>query len=159
MPYFIKHRYPELIEEYGITQEDLSKIIHKSRSQIANTLRLLQLSDYVIEKLSKSQISQGHAKVLVGLDEKDQHILCDTIVGQKLSVRETEQLVNDMKPGRKPEKRNTEKTSNGFDLSAYRELIQENVPFRINVKRSKVEISFENEEELKKFIKKMAQEV
>ena len=158
-PVELARSYRELIEEYGITQEELSKIIHKSRSQIANTLRLLQLSDYVIEKLSSSQITQGHAKVLVGLDEKDQRVVCDTIVGQKLSVRETEQLVSGMKPEEKHTKRTVEKKAQGFDLSAYRELIRKNVPFRINVKRSKVEISFDSEEELKKFIKKMAYEV
>ncbi|MCF6201617.1 MAG: ParB/RepB/Spo0J family partition protein, partial [Hydrogenimonas sp.] len=93
-PVELARSYKELIEEYGITQEELSKIIHKSRTQITNTLRLLQLDEYVLQKLLSSQISQGHAKVLVGLDEKDQRIVCDTIIGQKLSVRETERLVS-----------------------------------------------------------------
>lgn len=151
-PVELARSYKELIDEYGITQEELSKIIHKSRSQIANTLRLLQLSDYVMEKLSKSQISQGHAKVLVGLDEKDQRIICDTIVGQKLSVRETEQLVGEMKPTAKPEKE--KKREKGFDLTPYRERIKESVPFRINIKQSKMEITFESEDEVEDFLEK-----
>jgi ParB family chromosome partitioning protein len=153
-PVELARSYKELIEEYGITQEELSKIIHKSRSQIANTLRLLQLSDYVMEKLSKAQITQGHAKVLVGLDEKDQRILCDTIVGQKLSVRETEQLVGDMKPAPEKPAEKKRKAQEGVDLSPYRTRIKENVPFRINIKQSKIEITFDNEEEVEAFLEK-----
>ncbi|WP_456380757.1 ParB/RepB/Spo0J family partition protein [Hydrogenimonas sp.] len=156
-PVELARSYKELIEEYGITQEELSKIIHKSRTQITNTLRLLQLDGYVLEKLSLAQISQGHAKVLVGLGEREQRVVCDTIVGQKLSVRETEQLVNEMKSERPVRKESRSETkSEGFDLSAYRKLIKEHVPFRINIKKSKVEISFKNEEELKEFIKRMS---
>ncbi|WP_201354187.1 ParB/RepB/Spo0J family partition protein [Hydrogenimonas urashimensis] len=150
-PVELARSYKELIDEYGITQEELSKIIHKSRSQITNTLRLLQLSDYVIDKLSASMITQGHAKVLVGLDEKDQRILCDTIVGQKLSVRETEQLVNEMKPSEGKAKKKT-KSGTDFDLAPYRERLMEHVPFRINIKQSKIEIRLESEEEVEKFL-------
>jgi ParB family chromosome partitioning protein len=156
-PVELARSYKELIEEYGITQEELAKIIHKSRSQIANTMRLLQLSDYVLDKVAAGQVSQGHAKMLVGLDEKDQRVVCDTIVGQKLSVRETEELVGSMK-GRQERKRNDGKPA-GIDLNAYREVIEENVPFRISVKRSKVEITFETEEELKDFLKVFAKKV
>jgi ParB family chromosome partitioning protein len=156
-PVELARSYKELIEEYGITQEELAKIIHKSRSQIANTMRLLQLSDYVLDKVATGQVSQGHAKMLVGLDEKDQRVVCDTIVGQKLSVRETEELVGGMK-GRPEKKRNGHRPE-GIDLNAYKEVIEENVPFRISVKRSKVEITFENEEELKDFLKVFAKKV
>jgi len=155
-PIELARSYKELIEEYGITQEELSKFIHKSRSQIANTMRLLQLSDYVVDKIASGQISQGHAKMLVGLEEKEQRIVCDTIVGQKLSVRQTEALVNGMKkPGAKAPKPKPAKET-CFELGAYREVIEENVPFRISVKRTKIEISFQNEEELKDFLKKFA---
>ena len=155
-PVELARSYKELIEEYGITQEELAQVVHKSRSQIANTLRLLQLDDYVLERLEKGQITQGHAKVLVGLDAKEQRILCDTIVGQKLSVRETEQLVNENRGGKTEPKRKVRKESDALDLNAYRELIEQNVPFRISVKRSKVEIAFRNEEELKEFLKRFA---
>ena len=154
-PMELARAYKELIDEYGITQEALSEIVHKSRSQITNTLRLLQLSDYAQNRLAAGEISQGHAKVLVGLEAKEQKILCDTIIGQKLSVRETEQLVNDMKTGKgksaKPAGQSGKEST--VDLGAYREVIENNVPFRISVKRRKVEISFRDEEELKAFLK------
>lgn len=89
--------YKELIEEYQITQEELSGIIHKSRSQITNTLRLLQLTPYTQELLQANKITQGHAKILVGLDADSEKLLADTIVGQKLSVRESEELVKSLK--------------------------------------------------------------
>ena len=89
--------YKELIEEYKITQDGLSEIIHKSRTQITNTIRLLSLSDQTKKYLSEGLISQGHAKVLVGLDSKDEETIVNTILGQKLSVRETEALVKKLK--------------------------------------------------------------
>ena len=89
--------YKELIEEYKITQDGLSEIIHKSRTQITNTIRLLSLSEQTKRYLAEGVLSQGHAKVLVGLDPKDEETIVNTILGQKLSVRETEALVKKLK--------------------------------------------------------------
>jgi len=91
--------YKELIEEYKITQEGLSEIIHKSRTQITNTMRLLSLSEATKNYLSDGLLSQGHAKVLVGLEPKEEEMVVNTILGQKLSVRDTEILVKKMKSG------------------------------------------------------------
>ena len=85
--------YKELIEEYKITQEGLSEIIHKSRTQITNTMRLLSLTETTKQYLSEGLLSQGHAKVLVGLEPKEEEKVVNTILGQKLSVRDTEILV------------------------------------------------------------------
>ena len=89
--------YKELIEEYKITQEGLSEIIHKSRTQITNTMRLLSLTETTKQYLSEGLLSQGHAKVLVGLEPKEEEKVVNTILGQKLSVRDTEILVKKMK--------------------------------------------------------------
>ncbi len=89
--------YKELIEEYNITQEGLSEIIKKSRTQITNTLRLLVLTQITKDLVIEGKLSQGHAKVIVGLDEEDEQTVVNTILGQKLSVRETEQLVKKIK--------------------------------------------------------------
>ena len=152
-PVELAKSYKELIEDYEITQEELSKVIHKSRTQITNTLRLLQLCDYVLDKIASSLISQGHAKVLIGLSEKEQKVVCDTIIGQKLSVRETEQLVSGMKSDIKKNDKILKK-SIGIDLSAYVDIIKDNVPYKVSVKKSRVEISFSNENELKEFLKR-----
>ena len=93
----LANSYAELIEVHNITHDELSSIVHKSRSQITNTMRLLGLSAYAKDKLSTGKISQGHAKVLVGLDEKMQKIIIDSIIGQKLSVRDAENMVKKYK--------------------------------------------------------------
>ena len=89
--------YRELIEQYKITHDELSNIIHKSRTQITNTLRLLNLSNKTKDMVAQGKISQGHAKVLVGLDPKEEESILNSIIGQKLSVRETENLVKSIK--------------------------------------------------------------
>ena len=96
-PLELAQSYKELIDEYKITQEELSDIIYKSRSQITNTLRLLSLRPYTQDLLNRGKITQGHAKVLVGLDEKTEVMIADTIVGQKLSVRDSEDLIKSIK--------------------------------------------------------------
>ncbi|BBG65351.1 chromosome (plasmid) partitioning protein ParB [Hydrogenimonas sp.] len=156
-PIELARSYKELIEEYGITQEELARTIHKSRAQITNTLRLLQLDDYVLEKLASGQISQGHAKVLVGLDEKNQRIVCDTVTGQKLSVRETEQLVSNLKrePERRDRKQNQAPAEN-FDLTPYADIIKEHIPFKVKVKKGRVEIELKDEGDLKSFLKRFS---
>ena len=96
-PIELANSYKELIDEYKITQEELGNIIKKSRVQITNTLRLLTLTSEVQNAVSEDKISQGHAKVIVGLEPKDQILVLNTITGQKLSVRETENLVKKLK--------------------------------------------------------------
>ncbi len=155
-PVELARSYQELIEEHGITQDELSRRVHKSRTQITNTLRLLQLDEYVLQKLISTQISQGHAKVMVGLDEKEQRIVCDTVIGRKLSVRETEQLVSKLKNSPKKSKKRAERESI-FDLSAFSEVIKKSIPFNVKVKKRGVEIGFENEEELNSFLKKFTE--
>ncbi len=98
----------ELIEEHDLTHEELSDIVKKSRSFITNTLRLLNLDDYVKNKIMESKISHGHARVLVGLSQNEQKKITDSIIGQKLSVRDTEDLVSKMKQPAKAAKPNSE---------------------------------------------------
>ncbi len=156
-PVELARAYKELIEEHGITQEALAQMVHKSRSQIANTMRLLQLDAYAQEKIATGEISQGHAKVMVGLEPEDQRILCDSIIGQKLSVRETEKMATGMKKGGVAEEKKRDLQEKGkssaFDLTPYKRVIEEHLPFPVRVKKSKLEITFENEEALKDFLK------
>lgn len=89
--------YQELIEIHELTHDQLSHTVHKSRAQITNTLRLLQLSDKARKALVEGKISAGHAKVIVGLEEKEQSLMIDSIIGQKLSVRDVEHMAKNMK--------------------------------------------------------------
>lgn len=89
--------YQALLKEYDLTQEKLAQKIHKSRTQITNTLRLLELSDKTRELLQDGKITQGHAKMLIGLTPNDEEMALQSILGQKLNVRETENLAKKLK--------------------------------------------------------------
>ncbi|UPT77013.1 ParB/RepB/Spo0J family partition protein [Sulfurovum sp. XGS-02] len=145
----LANSYAELIEVHNITHDDLSSIVHKSRSQITNTMRLLSLSSYAQEQLVEGKISQGHAKVLVGLDEKKQKIVIDSVIGQKLSVRDTENMV-------KSHKENvpvtTSKPVTVKLLEKYADVLAESLPFKHKLKAKSIEISFDNEKEVENFL-------
>ena len=100
--------YKNLIENFGYDQEQVSKFIGKSRSHIANSLRLLTLPNKLIDMIRLKQISQGHAKILVGLENA--LFLADKIIKKKLSVRQTENLVRFLK--RPPKKSLNFKSAN-----------------------------------------------
>ena len=83
--------YKKLIDEFSYDQEKVSKFIGKSRSYIANVLRLLSLPDDVVKLIENQKLSVGHAKILVGLDNAS--FIASKIIGNKLSVRQTEKFV------------------------------------------------------------------
>tara|TARA_X000000950_G_scaffold136784_1_gene170017 strand:+ start:78 stop:923 length:846 start_codon:yes stop_codon:yes gene_type:complete len=83
--------YKRLIDEFSYDQDQVAKFIGKSRSHITNSLRLLTLSDYIIDLIITNKISPGHAKILVGLNNSDQ--IAKKVVKKNLSVRQTENLV------------------------------------------------------------------
>ena len=86
--------YLDLIEKFGLTQEQVAKQVGKSRSAVTNTLRLLDLPDDVLELLKSGEISAGHARALLGLNDTETMImLAQKIVAKQLSVREVEQLI------------------------------------------------------------------
>lgn len=91
--------FERLIKEFSHTQEALSQVIGKSRSQIANTLRLLTLPESVKDMVRQNKISAGHARALVGLDNAEE--LANKILKEDLNVRQVEKLVSkqkDLKP-------------------------------------------------------------
>ena len=87
--------YKRLIDEFSYDQDKVSKFIGKSRAHISNCLRLLTLPQEIIELIIDEKLSQGHAKILVGLDNAV--LLAKKIISKKLSVRQTEGLVRVLK--------------------------------------------------------------
>jgi len=150
----LANSYKELIEQYGITQEELSDIIHKSRTQITNTIRLLKLSTYTQNLLIDTKISVGHARVLIGLDEKKQQLIADTIVGQKLSVRDSEELVKNLKQSEEKEFNpvvpNVIKTDNTAIMIAVDKLLESN--FKVKKSANKLIIDFSDESDVERFL-------
>ncbi|MGE4518042.1 MAG: ParB/RepB/Spo0J family partition protein [Desulfobacteraceae bacterium] len=145
--------YKRLITEFNRTQEELSAIVGKSRSAVANTLRLLNLPENILDSLSDALISGGHARALLGAkDEFVQNKVFYDILDKKLSVRETEHLVkrlneNDVnirpKPFVPPEYKNMAlKLSHVIGTKV-------NISSKKN-NTGKIEISFRDEKELNK---------
>lgn len=101
----------ELMDEHHMTQADISKTLGKSRSSIANTLRILNLDERVQEMIEMGQLTEGHARSIASLDtHAKQYKLALDIVNMELSVRDVEKRVQVSKPGAKPTKKTTKKS-------------------------------------------------
>lgn len=121
-----------LIDEFSHTQEALSQIIGKSRSHIANTLRLLNLPDKVQLLVKEGKLSAGHARALVGLDNAE--ALADLIVAKDLNVRQVEELVAKQKQGPKEAEAKTPKDADLVDIEKD---LNRNLGLRIKITPSK----------------------
>ncbi|MCC2583672.1 ParB/RepB/Spo0J family partition protein [Campylobacter coli] len=143
-PIELANSYKDLIEVYNITQENLAELIHKSRTQITNTLRLLNLDSKTQELIASGKISQGHAKVLVGLDKEDEKVLVDSILGQKLSVRDTERLVQKVK-----NKENTEDVEFENSMQSLKQTLNK-LGFASKNNKKELIIRLDNIEKIKK---------
>ena len=145
--------YAQLLNEHSITHEELSRKVFKSRTSITNTLRLLQLNSYVQQFLASDKISAGHAKVMLGLTNDEQKMVCDSIVGQKLSVRETEKLVKELKEKdiEKPKKDKPRDAYNFTPLNNIVEKLKEN-SLKVKVEKNYFKIEFNSQEDVDKII-------
>ncbi len=154
--------YRSLIEDYGMTQDELSKQIGKSRPAVANILRLLELPDEVMALVKEGTLSAGHARTLLGLKNPIRIIgAANTVVNKNLSVRETEALVkklnriekelNDPKPViEKPIVDYSEELAKKMT-----EKLGRKVTIRGNGKARKLEISFSDDKELDELVNKL----
>ena len=134
--------YKRLIDEFNYDQEKVSKFIGKSRSYIANSLRLLSLPQKIIEMIENRLITSGHAKILVGLGNAE--FVANKIIEKKLSVRQTESFVKIFK---KNKNKNTKfKDVNIADLE---KIISEKIGLNVQIKndrRNKGSITFFHKE-------------
>jgi ParB family transcriptional regulator, chromosome partitioning protein len=94
--------YRQLIDEFGFTQEQLATRVSRARSSVANTLRLLELSQDVQAAVESGTITEGHARALGGLDVTRQRQLLDTVAARGLSVRQTEELARRIRDASDP---------------------------------------------------------
>ena len=83
----------KMIDEFGMTHEEASDAVGKSRSAVSNLLRLLQLTDFVKDKINLGHIDMGHARALISLSADQQNMVCQKIINEKLSVRKVEELL------------------------------------------------------------------
>lgn len=161
-PIDLARSYKELIDDYGITHEEMAKRLSKSRTQITNTLRLLDLSKEVQDLVLENKISQGHAKILVTLPKEQQNLIANSIVGQKLSVHATEKIVKNCKEtkisNKIPNFKNSlqkQKDLNKDSITALKTACAELKSNGIMafVQKNRLIVEFSNDEEVKKFSK------
>lgn len=96
--------YRRLKDDYARTQEEIAQAVGKSRSAVANTFRLLELSEPMQQAISEGKITPGHARALLMVDAADREKLFDRVIKSGLSVRQAEKIAKDVTLGRKVEK-------------------------------------------------------
>ncbi len=144
--------YAQLINEHNITHEELSKRVFKSRTSITNTLRLLQLSPYVQKFLANNKLSAGHGKIMLGLNDTEQKMVCDSVIGQKLSVRETEKLVKDLKTKNQKPIKKKNKTSYDFKpLSNVVDILKKS-DLKVKAEKNYFKIEINSQEDIQKIL-------
>ncbi len=159
-PIEISLSYQRLIDECSLTQETLSTRVGKKRSTVANYLRLLRLPAIVQKGLREKQISVGHAKALINIDENDiQVALFNQIIRHDYSVRKIEEIVREMNERENtPEEGISDKEPFPAHLLPIKELITSAIPLPVkfsanNGGKGKIVISFKNEGDLRKIVK------
>ncbi len=143
----------QMIAAYGLTQEQVSRSVGKSRPYIANSLRLLKLPDEIQSLISEGQLSAGHGRALVSIpDEERQTLIARKIVKDGLSVRETEKIAAEKAETRKRKARKPKDP----DVARVEADLKEALGTRVNIKRTgrkgKIEIEFFSRDELERLI-------
>lgn len=146
--------YEQLIEDLGVTQDELSKRLGKSRSHIANLIRLLALPKAVTDKINEGALSMGHGRALLGVKEQDLQLkLVKKIEAEALNVRQVERLIHDMK--NRPSKKKDKKPRDIF-LQEREENLKERLGTGVKIhkgkRKGKIEIEFTNNEDLERII-------
>jgi ParB family chromosome partitioning protein len=147
--------YRRLLTEYQMTQAELADKVSKSRPAVANTLRLLDLPDEVQSMLADDKLSAGHARAVLSVPDEDRRIkLAARIVADGLSVREAENLARLYAAGG-AERAPRPVSPKSFKIVArkLRRLLTTNVRVRKTSTKSKIEIDFNDEEELERIFR------
>jgi ParB family chromosome partitioning protein len=153
--------YKQLMDEFGMTQEELSKRVGKSRSQIANTVRLLNLEKEIKDLIADEKLTAGHARALLAIEDKNERIkLAKKISEENLSVRQIEEIVKV-----KSSKKNADKNKRNQDINPafldISEKLQGILGTRVKIKgsekRGKIEIEFYSEDELERILETIMQ--
>ncbi len=149
--------YKALLDEFSFTQEQVSEQVGKSRSAIANSIRLLALPQQVREMLEKKELSSGHARAVLAVnDDESKLLLAQKIVENSLNVRQAEQLAKALNA---PKKEKREKPLTQLDIQIgeiqkrMSEILGTKVKIQNGAKKGKIEIEYYSENDLERLLK------
>ena len=144
--------YKRLLEEFNLKQDEVAERVSKSRTAVTNSMRLLKLSDKVQQMIIDDMISTGHARALLAIDDPElQYTLANKIFDEKLSVRETEKLVKEIKNPKKPKEKKP--VANSFIYQDLEEKMKSVFGTKVSIAskgkgKGKIEIEYYSDDEL-----------
>ena len=144
--------FKRLLEEFNLKQDEVAERVSKSRTAVTNSMRLLKLSDKVQQMIIDDMISTGHARALLAIDDPElQYTLANKIFDEKLSVRETEKLVKEIKNPKKPKEKKV--MDNAFIYQDLEEKMKGVFGTKVSIAskgkgKGKIEIEYYSDDEL-----------
>lgn len=148
--------YNLLMDEFNLTQELISQRVGKSRSAIANSLRLLSLEDEIQKMLILGTLTSGHARAILSLDDKELRIaLSKRIIEDNLNVRQAEALAKQLQK-KKPQKKSSEKTAYDIEIEKIQNTLSSAMGTKVKInhtaKKGKIEIEYYGNEDLERVL-------
>ena len=146
--------FKKLLEEYHLKQDEVAERVSKSRTAVTNSMRLLKLNEKVQQMIIDDMISTGHARALLAIDDlEQQYILANKIFDEKLSVRETEKLIKELKNPKKAKEK--KKVENSFIYTDLEDKMKEVFGTKVHVAvkgkgKGKIEIEYYSDDELER---------
>lgn len=146
--------FKRLLEEFNLKQDEVAERVSKSRTAVTNSMRLLRLDGRVQQMIIDDMITTGHARTLLAIDDKEQqYTLANKIFDEKLSVRETEKLIKDIKNPKKPKEKKV--IENAFIYKDIENKMKEIIGTKVSVAskgngKGKIEIEYYSDKELER---------
>ena len=145
--------YKKMIQNLGITQEELAKKVGKSRSHVTNIIGLLRLPQEVQQLVADSKITMGHARALSKLEsEEEMKALANKIIDEHLPVRQTEEDLSSDKIEKKVKISRVNNNSNTREFKYVEDLLRDKLDTKVKIKEKKIEISFTNVADLNRIL-------
>lgn len=152
------YAFKQMVDEFGLSHEEIAKKVSLSRVAITNKIRLLNLPEEVKEDILNEKISEGHARALLGIkDETSLVAACDLVIKREMSVRDTEELVRKINYGRSTSTKTWKRTDK--ETQRYSTMLSKRLGFSANVvkmsKGGKVVIRYNTQDELQELVNKI----
>ncbi|RYG73382.1 ParB/RepB/Spo0J family partition protein [Lentibacillus lipolyticus] len=149
------HAYHNLMNELGVTQDEMSRRLGKSRSHIANIVRLLSLPEQVIAYINNGELSMGHGRALLGVKDKEKIMpIANKIRNEKLNVRQAEKLISQL--NEQPSKKKQSKPKKDIFLEKQESLLRDRLGTAVSInkgkRKGKIEIEFYSNEDLERIL-------